>query len=88
MFRFLRTILRSTLSALRSRRNLVLENLALRQQLAVLSSKKRRPRLSNADRMFWIALRRYWDEWRNHLVVVKPETVVRWHRAGFKKYWT
>jgi proteasome lid subunit RPN8/RPN11 len=72
MFELLRPLLRSGLSALKRRRNLVIENLALRQQLAVLSHSKPRPRLSNADRMFWIALGRYWDDWRDHLVIVKP----------------
>ena len=87
MIRLLRSGLQAARSSLRSRRDLALENLVLRQQLAVLS-RKRKPRLSNADRLFWLALRRYWKDWRNHLVLVKPETVVRWHRAGFKRYWT
>lgn len=88
MIRLFRSAVGSVRSSIRSRRDLVLENLALRQQLAVLSYATPRPRLSNADRMFWIALRRFWDDWREHLVIVKPETVVGWHRRGFKKYWT
>jgi len=87
MIRLLRSGLQAARSSLGSRRALALENLVLRQQLAVLS-RKRKPRLSNADRLFWLALRRYWKDWRDHLVVVKPATVVRWHREGFKRYWT
>ena len=61
------------------RADLALENLALRQQLAVLKDKRPRPRLTNADRVFWIGLSRIWRRWTAALVVVKPETVVRWH---------
>jgi transposase InsO family protein len=64
-----------------------LENLALRQQLAVLVAKNPRRRLSAHDRQFWIILRKLWSGWREALVIVQPETVVRWHRAGFKLYW-
>ena len=87
MFHLLRPIFRSTFSAFKSRRDLVLENLALRQQLAAYGNTTKRPRLSNADRLFWIALRKYWGGWRTHLAIVKPATVVRWHRTGFKRYW-
>jgi transposase InsO family protein len=73
---------------MRSQRELALENLALRQQLAVLKCKTKRPRLTNADRAFWVALRRLWPDWQNALVLVKPATVIRWHRKGFKLYWT
>src|SRR6266568_612956 len=70
------------------RSDLVLENLALRQQVAALAAKRPRPRIAAADRWFWIALRRCWSRWTEVLVFVKPETVVRWHRAGFRRYWT
>jgi len=69
-------------------RRLALENLALRQQLASFASATRRPRISGADRWFWITLRRLWSRWLDVLVFVKPETVIRWHRAGFRRYWT
>ncbi len=69
---------------LRSRASLALENLALRQQLAVLRRSARRPRLRPRDRIFWVLLRRYCTDWRFHLILVKPETVVAWHRRGFK----
>jgi hypothetical protein len=60
--------------------------LALRQQLAVLKSRNRRPRLSAPDRLFWVLARRCWAGWRKALIVVTPDTVVRWHRAGFRLY--
>ena len=71
----------------RSRYNLGLEILALRQQFGVLKRKQPRPRLRVQDRIFWILLRRLWPAWRNVLVIVKPETVVAWHRAGFRLFW-
>jgi len=66
---------------------LVAENLALRQQLAVLRRSVRRPRLRNRDRVFWAWLSRLWRNWRSVLVILQPDTVVRWHRAGFRLYW-
>src|ERR1017187_9598508 len=71
-----------------SRRDLLLENLALRQQLGVFKQKHPLPRFAAADRLFWIVLRRFWVGWSRALILVQPETVVRWHRAGFKLYWT
>ena len=71
----------------RSRCNLGIEILALRQQLAVLKRKNPRPRLKIKDRVFWILLRRLWLSWTHALVIVKPETVVAWHRAGFRLFW-
>jgi transposase InsO family protein len=65
-----------------------LEILALRQQLAVLKAKQPQPRLKAADRFFWMILRKCWSGWKEALVIVQPETVVRWHQAGFKMYWT
>ena len=63
------------------------EIVALRQQISVLKRKHPRPRLSAWDQMFWVFLRRLWSRWAEVLVVVKPETVIRWHRAGFRLYW-
>ncbi len=71
-----------------SRSSLLIENLALRQQLAILTAKRPRPRMRAADRFFWVALRRFWPRWKEALIVIQPDTVVRWHRQGFKKYWT
>ena len=70
-----------------SRDELILENLALRQQLSVFRREHLRPRLSWRDRVFWVCLKRVWSKWRNPLLIVKPETVVRWHRQGFRMYW-
>ena len=72
------------ISAFKARRELALENVALRQQLAVLRRSVKRPRLSNVDRGFWVLLRRIWTDWESVLVIVKPETVIRWHRCGFR----
>ena len=82
------SFLRSLISAFKTRRSLALENLALRQQLVVLHRYAKRPRLSDLDRGFWVLLRRIWTDWARVFVIVKPETVVRWHRSGFKQYWT
>jgi len=82
------SLLCSLISAFKTRRSLALENLALRQQLAVLQRSVKRPQLSNVDRGMWVLLYRVWTEWASVLVIVKPETVVRWHRTGFKHYWT
>ena len=70
-----------------SRTALTAENLALRQQLAVFKREKPRPRLKRYDRLFWMLLRRLWPDWRSALVIVQPETVCRWHRAGFRLFW-
>ena len=71
----------------RSQGDLALENLALRQQLAIFKQKHPRPRISCFNRGFWVLLRRIWSKWNNTLIIVKPETVVKWHRQGFKLYW-
>jgi len=72
---------------LRSRHDLGLEILALRQQLAILKRKHPRPHLRRRDRLFWVALRLRWSRWRDALIIVEPDTVVGWHRAGFRLYW-
>src|SRR5450631_2116957 len=74
-------------SAFRTRAELALENLALRQQLANLRHTSGRPRIRMADRAFWIVLSRLWSRWADVLVIVKPDTVVRWHRTGFRLLW-
>ena len=74
-------------SFFRSRYNLSLEIIALRQQLGVLKRKHPRPRLRVGDRVFWILLRQLWPAWTNVLIIVKPETVISWHRAGFRLFW-
>src|SRR6202022_19253 len=72
----------------RSRQNLLLENLALRQQITVLKRRHPRPKLSPLDKLFWLLARKFWSAWKQSLLVVTPETVVRWHRAGFRLYWS
>ena len=81
------SILRSLLALFRSREEQAIVELALRQQLAVYARDGSRPRISPLDRAFWVALSRHWPRWRESLVVVRPETVVRWHRQGFRRYW-
>jgi transposase InsO family protein len=81
------SILRSARALFRSREEQAIVELALRQQLAVYAHDRSRPRLSPLDRAFWVALSRLWPRWRESLVVVRPETVVRWHRQGFRRYW-
>ena len=71
----------------RSRSDTALEVLALRQQVAVLKRKRPRPVLNSLDRLFWTALRHFWSRWADVLVIVKPETVIGWHRASFRLYW-
>ena len=64
------------------------EILALRQQVAVLKRKRPRPSLRKADRVFWVILSCLWPGWRHALVIVRPETVIGWHRKGFRLFWT
>ena len=71
----------------RGRIELAIENLAMRQQLAILRGKVKRPRLRQRDRIFWAILSRIWANWRSVLLIVQPDTVVRWHRQGFKIFW-
>jgi len=70
-----------------SRRSLMLENLALRQQLAVFKRRHPRPRLTLLDKLFWVTARQVWSDWKQFLIIVVPETVVQWHQAGFELYW-
>lgn len=69
------------------RSKLAMENIALRQQLAVYKQSLKRPKLRPRDRIFWVCLSRLWSNWRSALCVVQPETVIRWHRQGFKLFW-
>ena len=70
-----------------ARRSLLLENLALRQQLAVFKRRHPRTRLTFLDKLFWVAARQIWSDWKQFLIVVLPDTVVQWHRSGFALYW-
>ena len=87
MSQLLRALLLALSRCIRSRRDLVLENFALRQQLAVLAARHPHPSLAAHDRVFWVILRRFWSDWKHVVLIVHPDTVARWHRAGFKMYW-
>ena len=71
----------------RSRSQQAVVELALRQQLATYTQTRSKPKLTSLGRTFWIALLRFWPHWRETLVIVKPDTVIRWHRKGFRLYW-
>src|SRR5207244_12592445 len=88
MFRHVGLWLGLLTRCLQSHRSLLLENLALRQQLSVLKRKHPRPRIGAVDKIFWVFACRFWGAWKHYLVLVNPETVVRWHRAGFRTYWS
>ncbi len=75
-------------AAFRAQEDVVLENLALRHQLAILMRSARRPRFEPADRLLWCWLSRRWSGWRSAVVVVHPDTIVRWHRTAWRRYWT
>ena len=78
---------RCVLAFFRSRREQAIVELALRQQLATYARKRSKPSLEPLDRAFWVALSLFWPRWKEVLVIVKPDTVVRWHRKGFRLYW-
>src|SRR2546426_1623358 len=65
-----------------------LENLALREQLAIFQRSVRHPKTRPTDRLFWVCLRRVWKEWKSALVIVRPETVLDWQRRRFRRYWS
>ena len=88
MLPLLMVVCRALALVLRGHRELVLENLALRQQLMAMKRANGRARLQARDRLFWIALRRIWTNWRTALVLVRPETVVGWHRTWLRRRWS
>jgi putative transposase len=89
MLIFLATLLAALFSIFRSRAALELENLALRHQIGVLQrSARKRPKLTPLDRLLWAWLSRTWSDWRSVLIIIQPETVMVWHRAGFRLFWT
>ena len=79
-FRFVRLLLSG-------HQGVALENAALRMQIAAFQRKRKRPLLTTVDRVFWITLRSLWDNWRKPLLYVQPDTVVRWQRERFRKFW-
>ena len=82
-----KALLRCPVAFLRSRNDQAIVELALRQQLATYAQTRPKPRLTPLDRTFWVALFRFWPRWKEVLVIVKPDTVVRWHRKGFRLHW-
>ena len=87
MLQFLLVLWAAVRALFRTRTDAALEILALRQQVVVLKLKRPRPPLNAYDRLFWTTLRSFWPRWSNVLVIVKVETVIGWHRAGFRLYW-
>ena len=77
----------SASAAFKSRATLQVENLALRHQLGVLRRSVKRPKLTSTDRILWAWLSDVWIDWRSSLVIVRPETVITWHRQGFQLFW-
>src|SRR3982074_1079998 len=80
--------LRSLAPVCGGHRAVALDNLALRQQLAVFKRAARRPQLRHRDRLFWMLLTNAWRDWRTALIVVRPDTVVRWHRQWLRRQLT
>lgn len=88
MIKLLLALICTFASLFKARRDLTLEILALRQQLAVFKRLHPRPPLRTRDRLFWIWLSKIWQGWRDSLIIVRPETVISWHRKGFKLFWS
>jgi putative transposase len=88
MLQLLILVGRALALGLHGHRELVLENLALRQQLTAMKRANSRPHLQARNRLFWVYLRRMWTNWRTALVLVRPETVVGWHRTWLRRRWT
>ena len=84
----LQLLVAATAASFKSRTALKVENLALRHQLAVLRRSVKRPKLIPADRLLWAWLSQAWVDWRLSLLILKPETVIGWHRKGFRMFWT
>ena len=84
---FILSLLALFRTLLQDRSDLVLEILALRQQLVILQRHSNRPKLLPSDRLFWVLLSRFWKGWRSSVTLVKPSTVVRWHRQSFRLFW-
>ncbi len=83
----LKLLIWSLRALLKSSDSLVIENLALRQQLAAYDRCQKRVHVKPQERIFWVALSKAWASWRSALIMVKPATVIAWHRRGFQRYW-
>ena len=88
LFRLTPSLTRDYSDTFKSRAAFQVENLALRHQLAVLHRSVKRPKLTSADRLLWAWLCDVWNDWRSGVVIVEPETVIAWHRKGFRLFWT
>ena len=87
MLAIVSALLRCLFSWLRPKHELALENLALRHQVAVLNRQAHKIRLQGKDRLFWVILRGWWPNWRAALIILRPETVIGWQRAGLRMFW-
>ena len=87
LLRFVKLLLRCAPAFFRTRNDQAIVELALRQQLATFALKRSKPRITSFDRTFWVFLSRIWLGWRETLVIVQPDIVIRWHRKGFRLYW-
>ena len=87
MATFVMAMLAYVRAFLAARHDVAMETAALRQQLAVYKRKQPRPKLNRCDRLFWVLVRRVWINWSEAVVLVKPDTVVSWHRAGYRLFW-
>ena len=88
LIRFLTILFFITQTIFKSKSILLLENLALRQQLSNFLTQEAKPKLTDLDRSFWIAMKRVFNQWADVLVIVKPETVIDWQNRRFKRHWT
>jgi putative transposase len=88
LIRLFTIVLKSIQTLFKSKSDLLLENFALRQQLAQYLAKNIKPKLTDVDRLFWVALRQVWEKWTDSLIIVKPQTVIDWQRRRFKRHWT
>ncbi len=84
MLKLLSLLLPALARLFRNRYDLVVENLLLRHQLPVLLRSSSRPHLTSKDRFFWLMVRSLFSDWKRHLILVRPETVLRWHRQGWR----
>ncbi len=88
MFASFRSFVSGFYLAFASRSHLLIEILVLRHQLAIYQRQEARPRFRERDRLIWTLLSRLWPRWRHALVIVQPDTVVRWHHRVWKRYWS
>ena len=87
MYHWLRFVVGLGRAILKSRRNLLFEKIALRHQLLILSRQTQRPQWRPMDRLLWVWLLLAWNRWRQVLRLAQPETVIYWHRQGFRLFW-